>query len=643
MCIRDRGYRLTDAGIAVGKWAGVKALAPLKGYEMFSAQELMDDVSYSKFVETGGGTPVFRGTEQELIGSLQGVGESQRVSVVADRFGFDLQEAGIGAGFRSVGVKLPDVVEPRMGNYEALTDFYSSSLHPISLSNVGLKNRLFKPLTSPYDRLSLEVTSPSVEFTLAPRGTAISFVGEEFTPSSYSNLKSIYGYNLVDYSLDVPAKVGKIPMKLGQTFSELEYQKILMGGRPFKTRDVKSLIGDVAFDSYFVNKGDDFATKDLGGFYSSQSRSIGATSEKEFLLGSARKRLELKGGLEFSFLGKSYDTKSIFRKLGFADAYVDVGFEVVPMNVEGVVPKASLLPVVPSGKNQFLLDSKKELVSSKTKVVDLTGDLVDSSKPVLIARNGVGGYSEELSEVFGKRNLERVSLPLVVKKGELVEDEPVYSLKKSVDDSFYESPSMKKTVLGYSRIDSRISKSNIYYDLSRRSGGGYVPPRIPFRSVDRIPSKVPDIIRIPPRTPDRTIIRIPPRTPDRTIIRIPGRTPEPQRIPPRYPEIRVPPYSPPVRYNQSLPRVNLGKGFNRGLGVDIKVNKTRPVFQLKADFFRRFASGEKDIPFTKENVLLRKKLWSRLGSARAFIPTKELLTRGYINRIGLGSGRGLVL
>ena len=202
---------------------------------------------------------------------------------------------------------------------------------------------------------------------------------------------------------------------------------------------------------------------------------------------------------------------------------------------------------------------------------------------------------------------------------------------------------MKKTVLGYSRIDSRISKSNIYYDLSRRSGGGYVPPRIPFRSVDRIPSKVPDIIRIPPRTPDRTIIRIPPRTPDRTIIRIPGRTPEPQRIPPRYPEIRVPPYSPPVRYNQSLPRVNLGKGFNRGLGVDIKVNKTRPVFQLKADFFRRFASGEKDIPFTKENVLLRKKLWSRLGSARAFIPTKELLTRGYINRIGLGSGRGLVL
>lgn len=628
------GYRLTDAGIAVGKWAGVKALAPLKGYEMFSAQELMDDVSYSKFVETGGGTPVFRGTEQELIGSLQGVGESQRVSVVADRFGFDLQETGFGAGLRSVGVKLPDLVEPRIGNYEALTDFYSSSLHPISLSNVGLKNRLFKPMTSPYDRLSLEVTSPSIEFTLAPRGTSIDFVGKEFTPDSYSQLKNIYGYNLVDYSLDVPAKVGKIPMELGQTFSELEYQKILMGGRPFKTRDVKSLIGDVAFDSYFVNKGD-FATKDLGGFYSSQSRSIGATSEKEFLLGSARKRLELKGGLEFSFLGKSYDTKSIFRKLGFADAYVDVGFEVVPMNVEGVVPKTSLLPVVQSGKNQFLLDSRNELVVGENKVVNLGKDLVDSRKPVLIARDGVGGYSEELSEVFGKRSLERVSLPLVVnKKGELVEDEPVYSLKKSVAVS-YKSPSMKKTVLGYSRIDSRVSKSNIYYDLSRRSGGGYVPPRIPFRSVDRIPSEVPDIIRIPPRTPDRTIIRIPERTPIRT--------PEPQRVPPRYPEIRVPPYSPPVRYNQSLPRVNLGKGVNRGLGVDIKVNKTRPVFQLKADFFRRFVSAERDIPFTRENVGLRRKLWARLGSARAFIPTKELLSKGYVNKLGLGSGKGLVL
>ena len=354
------------------------------------------------------------------------------------------------------------------------------------------------------------------------------------------------------------------------------------------------------------------------------------------MLGSARKRLELKGGLEFSFLGKSYDTKSIFRKLGFADAYVDVGFEVVPMNIEGVVPKSSVLPVVKDSGKQFLLDSKKEFVSSKTNVVDLAGDLVDSSKPVLVARNGVGGYSEELSEVFGKRNLERVSLPLVVNKnGELVEEKPVYSLKKSVDDSFYKLPSMKKTVLGYSRIDSRVSKSNIYYDLSRRSGGGYVPPRIPFRSVDRIPSKVPDIIRIPPKVPDRIV----PKTPERTFLR----TPEPLRVPPRYPEIRMPPYVPPGRYNKNLPSIKLDKGSIKRFGKELKVNKVRPVFQLKADFFRRFASGEKDIPFTKENVLLRKKLWSRLGSARAFIPTKELLTRGYINRIGLGSGRGLVL
>lgn len=631
------GYRLTDAGIAVGKWAGVKALAPLKGYEMFSAQELMDDVSYSKFVETGGGTPVFRGTEQELIGSLQGVGESQRVSVVADRFGFDLQETGFGAGLRSVGVKLPDLVEPRIGNYEALTDFYSSSLHPISLSNVGLKNRLFKPMTSPYDRLSLEVTSPSVEFTLAPRGTSIDFVGKEFTPSSFGELKNIYGYNLVDYSLDVPAKVGKIPMELGQTFSELEYQKILMGGRPFKTRDVKSLIGDVAFDYYFVNKGD-FATKDLGGFYSSQSRSIGATSEKEFLLGSARKRLELKGGLEFSFLGKSYDTKSIFRKLGFADAYVDVGFEVVPMNVEGVVPKASLLPVVQSGKNQFLLDSRNELVVGKNKVVNLGKDLVDSRKPVLVARDGVGGYSEELSEVFGKRSLERVSLPLVVnKKGELVEDEPVYSLKKSVAVS-YKLPSKPSSVINYSRAESRAFSKN-YYDVSSRNGFDYSISRVPLRGVDRVPVRVPD------RVPDKIYDRLRIRDDYRGVDRVPARLPkyDLDRLPYRYPSVRVPPYSPPVRYNKSFPSAGLGKGVNRGLGVDIKVNKTRPVFQLKADFFRRFVSAERDIPFTRENVGLRRKLWARLGSARAFIPTKELLSKGYVNKLGLGSGKGLVL
>lgn len=66
--------------------------------------------------------------------------------------------------------------------------------------------------------------------------------------------------------------------------------------------------------------------------------------------------------------------------------------------------------------------------------------------------------------------------------------------------------------------------------------------------------------------------------------------------------------------------------------------KTKPVFQLKSDLYRKFATSEKDIEITQETTKLRDILWKRQGSFSAFIPTKQLLNRNYINRIGFNKG-----
>lgn len=119
---------------------------------------------------------------------------------------------------------------------------------------------------------------------------------------------------------------------------------------------------------------------------------------------------------------------------------------------------------------------------------------------------------------------------------------------------------------------------------------------------------------------------------------------EAQKLKTPFPQIVVsPPKTPIVLKSVKTPSFRAPLDNIRKVRERITVRKTKPIFQLKADFFRRFVSAERDIPFTRENVGLRRKLWARLGSARAFIPTKELLSKGYVNKLGLGSGKGLVL
>jgi len=44
-------------------------------------------------------------------------------------------------------------------------------------------------------------------------------------------------------------------------------------------------------------------------------------------------------------------SKAFFRKLGFADAYVDVGFDYVPMNYYNIVETPKDIKLLTSGKN----------------------------------------------------------------------------------------------------------------------------------------------------------------------------------------------------------------------------------------------------------------------------------------------------
>lgn len=115
---------------------------------------------------------------------------------------------------------------------------------------------------------------------------------------------------------------------------------------------------------------------------------------------------------------------------------------------------------------------------------------------------------------------------------------------------------------------------------------------------------------------------------------------EAQKLKTPFPQIVVsPPKTPVILKSVKTPSFRAPLDNIRKVRERITIRKTKPIFQLKADLFRKFASAERDIPVNPETIKLRGKLWGRLGSARAFIPTKQLLEKNYIKRIGFNSGK----
>lgn len=652
------GYKGAEQAMVTAKYIGIKALSPLQGYATLKVSDVMDETTFAKFSETGGGTPVSRVPEIEQISLLQGVGENQRVSKVFDLLEIDPVKYNVGGAYRSVRGNLPDTVSPKLTYYEGLEqDFYAPVVHPIALSGVGWKQRWMTTQPSLYDNLGFGRASPSIEFTVAPRGTAISFKeGLDFTEKSYLDLKNIYGYNVsgvLSKTPDVDTFVGKIPLPSDKPLSVLELEKIRMGGRPYKTRDIVKLIGEPAFRESVIAK--DSVVDDFEGFFSSQSRAVRATSESEIMLASNRERIGLpeKVLFEGKFLGKDVKLnapRKFFRKLGFADVYVDVGLEYVPMNIEMTTKglSTSLVPVAKGfSQTKLLTDNTKLLTENDTKSFQPESPIVRDNYLQKTISEESGGLTEEMREVFGRKDVfVRSKLPVVVstkkqkdsKKNELMVS--AFSLKQKPNDfvsyrnDFSIADSYKLPVSDYSRSSTKVSERIVrsYRDTDRGYNRGVL------RTPDRIPVRIPDRDLI--RTPDREIYRYKQDYEEyygRGKYKLPDY--DYPRIPPRIPRIDVPPRTPPLRPAETRLPYFSTKGLNYMNRNNISIRKTKPIFQLKADLFRKFASAERDIPVNPETIKLRGKLWGRLGSARAFIPTKQLLEKNYIKRIGFNSGK----
>lgn len=661
------GYRIADTGLMLVDTAKVFAVASIGGTKIKPIKDFMDAVTYEKFIKTGGGTPISAVPETDQINLLRGIGENQKVSAMFDELGVDPLLYNTGAAYRSAYDSGYEIL-PKIGNYEGIGDFFAPVIHPIALGNVGLKARLLRKSPSMYDRYSLLSGKPSVEFTLAPRGTAVSFVGKNYTKTSYEQLKYLYGYSPVNKNIanyGSVSKIGKMNIDFSKTISDIEFGKTV-SSRPFKNRDIRNLFGEDTFNTYFVDRSlVDVGTSsgraiDLEGYFSSQSRAIGRTTESEIILNVPRTRVELAGSpLELNILGKKVtllkDTRKFFRDRGYADYYIYHDLEVVPMNVYMTKTSAGnammLAPAVQQQKitavRQLQASQQKQLTSGtdlEIKTTDLVNqtDLIKTSNKVFEE----GGYTKEMKKLFGFRRFEQPFVPMILP----LKDRESYSEPsslKQITKSF--AVKSKSTNIDLARYDGFYAdrKTPVVYREANREPDRIIrdiyrtPDRTPDRLIDRLPDRVPD--RLPERVPDRKITRIIIRE---DIRRTPPKRPRYdlgyQRIPTRVPEIRVPPRTPP-NYFKYPSLFSMKGGLKTGFRREISSRKTKPIFQLKADLFRKFASAEKDIPVTEQTIKLRSDLWRRQGSFLAFIPTKDLLSKGFLTRIGLNSRKGLVL
>jgi len=549
------GYKVTDFGIALGKSISIRLVTPISGALRFTAKELVDPKIFEKFSRTGGGTPVETGSERIMLGKLQ-TGEPSKI--VFEKLGVDPVKSGVGGGIRSVGGKLPNVVQPDLSYYEALKQsFFSSSLHPIALKNVGLKQRLFGGVDKFYDNLRLSIPSPSIEFAIAKKGVAISKNVPVVTQKTFTDLKTIYGYNIdtLKKALTVGKNIGpKVFAPAGKPLGELELAKIVKGGRPFKTRDLIDLFGkDFVEKKIVVPKS---PVSKIDGFVSTQSRAVGTTKEAEVLLGVTRSRINLpqKEIVGFNLFGKNISIKTqpaLFKRLGFADAYVDIGGELIPMNIEavkGLDGSISSLALRDASKTSGFLGSGVPLLEGKSSNVP---SLSKSTPSLNLPRvSEPGGYSQELQQVFGGKSVFSV-LPVGGLSLFKTSSKPV---SVQVDSSYKPSVGFSSKVSGI-RVTPVVAPQKVVIRTPDRIVTGSSIIRIPDRivtgsSIIRIPDRVTPqkpIIRIPDRTitPQKPIIRIPDRvTPQKPIIRIPDRTITPRpppRTPDRTPDIIVPP------------------------------------------------------------------------------------------------------
>jgi hypothetical protein len=557
-------YRVTDVGLMLGKTAAISGISLATSTASKITKKDLSLFDTYRYADIGGddvaSTPRFVGSEREMLLATQDISRPGAAQIMHKRFGIVPSEKGVGYGLRSVSGNLPDVIEPSLTYYEGTKiRFFGAGANPIAMRGSGLKAKLFGKVPGLYDDYSLVPTKPSYELGEFKRGVAISLKdGASLTPKSYKEFKEIYGWKGLDISFTKDVQLDGFTIPKGMTYGEADYLK-LAKGRPIKSRGLIGITNEETFESLFIDMSKSKVI-DIDGGFSTPSRAFGRTVEEEFATAVGGKRVD-----PFTF------TRKIARKLGFADAYVSYDFEMIPLNYEKVGKSFDngLVPFynkVNFGDRKFLgteqkLIGENNLLEAKQKNLLLSGSgsFVDVKKyfvgvgasPKVVDVSGMGDYSKELSETFGKRSLFSRSLfkPMIV-------SEPVStSYKRSynvLSVGLVSNSELKSYDKAYDQVYGSVypvkysdDYSPVYVDdYSPKYTTTYVPKRGSSYETAYTPSYTPDYT--PPYNPPYVPPRTPPYKPPYKPPYVPPYTPpyNPPYVPPRTPPYK-PPYKPP--------------------------------------------------------------------------------------------------
>lgn len=528
------GFRAADVSLMLGKTISISALETgfkvgeklglnIRGFDVYSAPKLMSEDLMK--------TPTFVGTEKEMLEATRdltkpGIGE------VYKRFGINPKEVGTFSGIRSTSGKLAKEIEPGLIYYEGSKGaFFAPEINPIAMRTAGLRSKLFGAEPGIYSEYSLGLNQPSLEFLTTERATAVSLNTATLSEKGYEEFKRIYGYSedAIKKFFSKEVMLGEIILPKGKTIGEAELEKILRPSRPLKSRELISLLGAKTYEPLFT----DIERSPLYegyGFISTPSRSLSRTAESEVFTFDTRQRVEP--------LSKA---REVFRKLGFADAYVIYDFESIPLNYE--IVKKSLLPVVSSPRieqrYEGLIGSNLPVpYTGKTKQLFIGVEerkLLGSELPVLKEQEfglAKGGYSQELEMQFGTKEAPRFS---------------AFRLKSIPDLSLIQEVSKyKQEDYEKSYLPSYSSKYLPKYSLEYSPI--YTPPYSPNYEPVYSPQYVPEYL--PKYTPTYTPKYQPSYTPTYTPTYTPKYTPP---YTPTYTPKYTPPYQPPYTPPQTPP------------------------------------------------------------------------------------------
>ncbi|MGB3973040.1 MAG: hypothetical protein WBL58_02615, partial [Peptococcia bacterium] len=546
------GYRVTDVGLMVGKRVGVQALDVGFGLsEKYLGKDIrgFDTARYSDLAgEDLMKTPKFVGSEREMLLASQDIKRPGAAKFAFEKFDIVPEEQGIGFGFRSSSGKLGDIVEPKLTYYEGTKiDFFAPEINPIAMRGSGLKNKLFGKLPSLGDEYSLVPPEPALQLAAFKKATAVSIKeGVSFSDKTLDDLFDIYGWKGTNVSFSKDVTLGGVKVPKGKTFGEIMTDKIVGGdyGRPLKSREIIGITNEDVFDKTFIDMSKS-KVKEVGGIFSSPSRSLGATSESEFVTAVVRERV--------APMSKS---RAFFKKLGFADAYVYYDWDVVPINYYKEVSKK--VPLI-SGTNNALtiMDNKRLTGGQKNLFLEdskklLPGDsfeLTTTRSSLVAVQKGQGGYSKELEDVFGTSTSGKKSVfsksilkPMVTMEETKVEKE---SRQKDYDKQYLGVYS-GTYVIPYAK--DYVSSYDVVYPVERVKD--YDSVYTPTRTTPYTPTYTPpyDPPYVPKRTPPYKPTYTPPYTPTYNPPYVPKRTPpyKPTYTPPYIPPY-TPPYTPPPK------------------------------------------------------------------------------------------------